>query len=123
MNIKQSFISVFSNWNNFSGRACRSEFWYFCLSVFLIAFTLSIFEVLIGIYSIETGYGPLTLFFQIIIIIPSIALTSRRLQDRGISGWWQLSQLTIVAIPVLFIIYMLPAKDDENQWGRNPLLD
>ena len=123
MNIKQSFISVFSNWNNFSGRACRSEFWYFCLSVFLIAFTLSIFEVLVGIYNIETGYGPLTLFFQIIIIIPSIALTSRRLQDRGISGWWQLSQLTIVAIPVLFIIYMLPAKDDENQWGRNPLLD
>ena len=123
MNMKQSFISVFSNWNNFSGRACRSEFWYFCLSAFLIAFTLSIFEVLIGIYSIETGYGPLTLFFQIIIIIPSIALTSRRLQDRGISGWWQLSQLTIVAIPVLFIIYMLPAKDDENQWGRNPLLD
>ena len=123
MNMKQSFISVFSNWNNFSGRACRSEFWYFCLSVFLIAFTLSIFEVLVGIYNIETGYGPLTLFFQIIIIIPSIALTSRRLQDRGISGWWQLSQLTIVAIPVLFIIYMLPAKDDENQWGRNPLLD
>ena len=123
MNIKQSFISVFSNWNNFSGRACRSEFWYFCLSVFLIAFILTIFEVLVGIYSIETGYGPLTLFFQIIIIIPSIALTSRRLQDRGISGWWQLSQLTIVAIPVLFIIYMLPAKDDENQWGRNPLLD
>ena len=123
MNMKQSFISVFSNWNNFSGRACRSEFWYFCLSAFLIAFTLSIFEVLIGIYSIETGYGPVTLFFQIIIIIPSIALTSRRLQDRGISGWWQLSQLTIVAIPVLFIIYMLPAKDDENKWGRNPLLD
>lgn len=123
MNIKQSFISVFSNWNNFSGRACRSEFWYFCLSVFLIAFILTIFEVLVGIYSIETGYGPLTLFFQIIIIIPSIALTSRRLQDRGISGWWQLSQLTIVAIPVLFIIYMLPAKDDENKWGRNPLLD
>ena len=123
MNIKQSFISVFSNWNNFSGRACRSEFWYFCLSVFLIAFILTIFEVLVGIYSIETGYGPLTLFFQIIVIIPSIALTSRRLQDRGISGWWQLSQLTIVAIPVLFIIYMLPAKDDENKWGRNPLLD
>ena len=123
MNMKKSFISVFSNWNNFSGRACRSEFWYFCLSVFLIAFTLSIFEVLVGIYNIETGYGPLTLFFQIIIIIPSIALTSRRLQDRGISGWWQLSQLTIVAIPVLFIIYMLPAKDDENKWGRNPLLD
>ena len=123
MNMKQSFISVFSNWNNFSGRACRSEYWYFLLSVFLIAFILTIFEVLLGIYSIEIGYGPLTLIFQIIVIIPSISLTSRRLQDRGISGWWQLLQLTIIAIPVLIIIFMLPAKEDENKWGRNPLLD
>ena len=123
MNMKQSFISVFSNWNNFSGRACRSEYWYFLLSVFLIAFILTIFEVLLGIYRPEIGYGPLTLIFQIIVIIPSISLTSRRLQDRGISGWWQLLQLTIIAIPILIIIYMLPAKEDENKWGRNPLLD
>ncbi len=123
MNMKQSFISVFSNWNNFSGRACRSEYWYFLLSVFLIAFILTIFEVLLGIYNTEIGYGPLTLIFQIIVIIPSISLTSRRLQDRGISGWWQLLQLTIIAIPVLIIIFMLPAKEDENKWGRNPLLD
>ena len=123
MNMKQSFISVFSNWNNFSGRACRSEYWYFLLSVFLIAFILTIFEVLLGIYSTEIGYGPLTLIFQIIVIIPSISLTSRRLQDRGISGWWQLLQLTIIAIPVLIIIFMLPAKEDKNKWGRNPLLD
>ena len=123
MNMKQSFISVFSNWNNFSGRACRSEYWYFLLSVILVAFILTIFDVLLGIYSTEIGYGPLSLIFQIIVIIPSISLTSRRLQDRGISGWWQLLQLTIIAIPILIIIYMLPAKEDENKWGRNPLLD
>ena len=123
MNMKQSFISVFSNWNNFSGRACRSEYWYFLLSVILVAFILTIFEVLLGIYSTEIGYGPLSLIFHIIVIIPSISLTSRRLQDRGISGWWQLLQLTIIAIPILIIIYMLPAKEDENKWGRNPLLD
>ena len=123
MNMKQSFISVFSNWNNFSGRACRSEYWYFLLSVILVAFILTIFEVLLGIYSTEIGYGPLSLIFQIVVIIPSISLTSRRLQDRGISGWWQLLQLTIIAIPILIIIYMLPAKEDENKWGRNPLLD
>ena len=123
MNMKQSFISVFSNWNNFSGRACRSEYWYFLLSVILVAFILTIFDVLLVIYSTEIGYGPLSLIFQIIVIIPSISLTSRRLQDRGISGWWQLLQLTIIAIPILIIIYMLPAKEDENKWGRNPLLD
>ena len=123
MNIKQSFISVFSNWNNFNGRACRSEFWYFCLSVFLIALLLALVEVVLGIFNEEIGYGPLSLLFQIIIIIPSISVTSRRLQDRGISGWWQLSYLIIIGFLVITILCMLPAKEDENKWGRNPLLD
>jgi len=123
MNITESFISVFTNWRNFHGRACRSEYWYFCLSVFLIAFLLGFVEGLVGVFNEEIGYGPLSLLFQIIIIIPSISVTSRRLQDRGISGWWQLSYLTIIGIFVIFILVMLPAKEDENKWGRNPLLD
>jgi len=44
MNIKESFISVFTNWKNFHGRACRSEYWYFVLSVALIAFVLGFVE-------------------------------------------------------------------------------
>ena len=122
MNIKESFISVFVNWKNFSGRACRSEFWYFCLSVFLISFLLALVEVVSGIFNEEIGYGPLSLLFQIIVIIPSISVTSRRLQDRGISGWWQLSYLIIIGIPVITILCMLPAKEDANKWGKNPLL-
>ena len=123
MNIKESFISVFINWKNFSGRACRSEFWYFTLSVTLISFLLALTEAAAGIFSEEFGYGPFSALFQIIVIIPSISITSRRLQDRGISGWWQLSYITIIGIFVILILLMLPAKEDENKWGRNPLLD
>lgn len=123
MNIKESFISVFTNWKNFSGRACRSEFWYFQLSITLISFLLMIPEALIGTYNYEIGYGPLTLLFTFICIIPMISVTSRRLQDRGISGWWQLSYFAIVGIFVILILLILPAKEDENKWGRNPLLD
>ena len=123
MNIKESFISVFTNWKNFHGRACRSEYWYFVLSVFLIGLVLAFIEVFLGIFSEEIGYGPLSGLFQIITFIPSIAVVSRRLQDRGISGWWQLSYITIVGIFVILILNMLPAKEDENKWGRNPLLD
>ena len=123
MNIKESFISVFTNWRNFHGRACRSEYWYFVLSVFLISFVLALVEVFFGIFDEEIGYGPLSGLFQIITFIPSIAVVSRRLQDRGISGWWQLSYITIVGIFVILILNILPAKEDENKWGRNPLLD
>ena len=123
MNIKESFISVFTNWSNFSGRACRSEYWYFYLSVILILAFLSLLEMAVGIFSEEFGYGPFSALFQIIVIIPSLAVVSRRLQDRGISGWWQLSYFTIIGIFVIIILLMLPAKEDENKWGRNPLLD
>ena len=123
MNIKESFISGFINWKNFSGRACRSEFWYFTLSVSLISFLLALVESAVGIFSEEFSYGPFSALFQIIVIIPSISITSRRLQDRGISGWWQLSYITIIGIFVILILLMLPAKEDENKWGRNPLLD
>ena len=123
MNIKDSFISVFRNWLNFSGRACRSEYWYFFLSIFIITIVLTIIEMSIGIYSYELETGPLTLLLQLIIIIPSISVASRRLQDRGISGWWQLSYITIIGIFVIFVLLMLPAKEDENKWGRNQLLD
>ncbi len=123
MNIKESFISVFTNWSNFSGRACRSEYWYFYLSVILISAFLSLLEMAGGIFSEEFGYGPFSALFQIIVIIPSLAVASRRLQDRGISGWWQLSYFTIIGIFVIIILLMLPAKEDENKWGRNPLLD
>ena len=123
MNIKESFISVFTNWKNFHGRACRSEYWYFVLSVSLIAFVLTVVEVLLGIFSEETGYGPFSGLFQIITFIPSISVTSRRLQDRGISGWWQLSYITIIGLFVILVLVILPAKENENKWGRNPLLD
>ena len=123
MNIKESFISVFTNWKNFRGRACRSEYWYFVLSVSLIAFVLVFVEGFLGIFNEEIGYGPLSGLFQIITIIPTIAVISRRLQDRGISGWWQLSYITIVGIFVILILNILPAKEDENKWGRNPLLE
>jgi uncharacterized membrane protein YhaH (DUF805 family) len=75
MNLVQSFISVFKNWNNFSGRACRSEYWFFYLSIFLITIVLTIVELLLGVFDEVTGFGPLTALFQIIIIIPNFYFT------------------------------------------------
>ena len=123
MNFKESFISVFTNWKNFSGRACRSEYWYFYLFASIVTFILTIIETILAVKNEGSVYGLLSTSFQIIIIIPYISVTSRRLQDRGISGWWQLSYPTFIGIFVIFILLMLPSKEDENKWGKNPLLD
>ena len=126
MNIKEAVVSVLKNWNNFSGRACRSEFWYFYLSYNLILILLgfvNLFFILLFTESVFLLFNIIYITFQFIIIIPYTSVASRRLQDRGISGWWQLSYITIIGIFVILIILMLPAKEDENKWGRNPLLD
>ena len=47
MSIKEACVSVFTNWNNFSGRACRSEFWYFCLALFIAGFLITFFETIL----------------------------------------------------------------------------
>tara|TARA_B100000953_G_C17800762_1_gene352024 strand:+ start:121 stop:492 length:372 start_codon:yes stop_codon:yes gene_type:complete len=123
MKMKEAVISVLTNWNNFSGRACRSEFWFFCLAAVLVQVIISIIEIATGMVDIEsTEMGILSIIFTLLILVPSISVTSRRLQDRGLSGWWQLLYLTIIGIPVIVVLNMLPAKEDENNWGRNPLL-
>jgi uncharacterized membrane protein YhaH (DUF805 family) len=123
MNMKEAVVSVLTNWNNFSGRACRSEFWYFGLAVCLVSLIISIIEIATGMVDIEsTEIGILSIIFTLLLIVPSLSVTARRLQDRGLSGWWQLLYLTIVGILVIIVLNILPAKEDENKWGRNPLL-
>ena len=128
MNMKESVISVFTNWNNFKGRACRSEFWYFVLAAFLFSFLfstiISLIEIATGIVDIDSGpeMGIVSIIFSLLLFVPSLSVTARRLQDRGWSGWWQLLYLTIVGTLVIIVLNILPAKEDENKWGRNPLL-
>jgi len=123
--MKESVVSVLTNWKNFSGRASRSEFWYFALASAILGLIVGAIELATGLISIEdpNATGPLSAILNLLLVIPSIAVTSRRLQDYGYSGWWQLSYITVIGIFVVLIWCMLPAKEDENDWGKNPLAD
>ena len=125
MNMKESVVSVLKNWKNFSGRASRSEFWYFVLASAILGAIVGGIELATGLISIENpnATGPLSSILNLLLAIPTISVTSRRLQDYGYSGWWQLSYITVIGIFVVLIWCMLPAKEDENDWGKNPLLE
>jgi uncharacterized membrane protein YhaH (DUF805 family) len=123
--MKESVVSVLKNWKNFSGRASRSEFWYFVLASAILGAIVGGIELATGLISIENpnATGPLSSILNLLLAIPSISVTSRRLQDYGYSGWWQLSYITVIGIFVVLIWCMLPAKEDENDWGKNPLIE
>tara|TARA_Y100000817_G_scaffold220010_1_gene173529 strand:- start:49 stop:423 length:375 start_codon:yes stop_codon:yes gene_type:complete len=102
----------------FSGRASRSEYWYFFLFLVLLAIVTSIIDA-----AIFPGNElmPTYSIFSLLTIIPSISAAARRLHDVDRSGWWQLLYFTIIGS--LLVLYWLIKKGDagDNKYGTNPL--
>jgi uncharacterized membrane protein YhaH (DUF805 family) len=102
---KLSFVgavkSVFVNWNKFKGVATRREYWFFVLFSALLGIVLSTVESIIW-PPVETADliealnqpTPLTGLSAIVLLIPTLSVTSRRLHDAGWSGKWLLLYIT-----------------------------
>ena len=86
MNMVDAVKSVLSQYFGFSGRARRSEYWYWILATFLVAVVIAIIELALGISN--EGSGPISTIFSLATFFPGLAVTFRRLHDTGRSGWW-----------------------------------
>ena len=103
MDIQTSIKTCFNKYATFSGRASRSEYWFFVLFGILGGIVALIIDVMILGYSIESEYTPINSIFSLVLIIPTIAAACRRLHDVNKSGWWQLISITIIGIIPLMI--------------------
>ncbi|MCD6581620.1 MAG: DUF805 domain-containing protein [Desulfuromusa sp.] len=91
MTFQESIRVCFSKYADFSGRADRSEYWWFILFIVIVSLATSmVSSVLSGLFSLGT-------------LLPSIAAATRRLHDTNRSGWWQL----ILFIPVIGAIVLI----------------
>ena len=117
MDIQTSIKTCFNKYATFSGRASRSEYWFFILFGVLGGIVTLIIDVMILDYSIESEYTPINLIFSLILIIPSIAVACRRLHDVNKSGWWQLIWLTIIGGILLLIWYFKEGEKRKNRFG------
>ena len=134
--------SGFMNYFKFSGRAVRSEYWYWVLFTFLAAIVFNIYDLYVFGLDLTPGatqFTPVTWAFQAITFIPSIALGARRLHDTNRSGWWQLlslvavsgplavaflhfsawALLTLAIIIILIVWFCEEGDDEENRFGIN----
>jgi len=138
----QAFIRFFKNYANFTGRASRSEFWWVCLWMFIAFFGVGIVFGIIGAiadaswrssydYGYSYGYGSsgseiLGGFFGVIliiaflgIVIPSIAITWRRLHDANMPGpLYFITFVPYVGSLVVLIFMFLSPKPEGRRYDR-----
>ena len=114
MSFSQAITICFTKYANFSGRATRSEFWWF----YLFALLLGWFASLVGA-TIDPVWGPnaLNTVVNLALFLPIISAGTRRLHDIGKSGWWQLLMLTVIGIILLIIWWARIGIQEENEYG------
>ena len=76
-----------------------------------------IIDVMILGYSIESEFTPINSIFSLVLIIPTIAVTCRRLHDVNKSGWWQLLWITIIGGIVLIVWNATEGEKKKNRFG------
>ena len=113
------FLLAFKKWNDFDGRANRSEYWYFVLFSFIIGIIFNIIDfTLLGYDPMDaTSIGILSGIFNLVCIIPSLSITVRRLHDVNKSGWNMLWALTIIGAFYVLYLEIIKGSEGDNRYG------
>lgn len=108
-----------SKFADFSGRARRREYWTFALVNCLIAMLLLILGLAFGEDSPASNI--MVTIFYLIMLVPSLSVSVRRLHDIGKSGWYMfLSLIPLIGGLILLVWALMDSEPGENQYGKNP---
>lgn len=117
MSFTEAIRSVLTQYAGFSGRARRSEFWYWAL-----------FQIVIGVIAwmldraaFNAAYGS---WFSIIVslglLLPSLAVAVRRLHDTSRRGWWLLIVILPVIGSIILLVFYVQDSHPDNTYGPSP---
>ena len=135
MDFQTSIKTCFKKYAEFSGRASRSELWWFALFCLIGGIVTAIFDTMVLGYSSE-GDGPINLIFTVITTLPTIAVACRRLHDINFSGWYvglyfAISYIDnffdtkyvfyLISTIIFYSVCSLKGTDGKNRFGNKPL--
>ena len=112
MSFFEAIGSVFRNYANFSGRARRSEYWYFYLFHFLVSMVFGTVETVASLgdndafFRLWSGLGSL---YSLAVLLPAMAVSWRRLHDIGRSGWNFMIPIAIAVVMSVVLVYAVAA--------------
>ncbi|MDE6392604.1 MAG: DUF805 domain-containing protein [Muribaculaceae bacterium] len=107
------------NYCNFSGRASRSDYWWYVLFTMILGVVIGF---VLGIF----GAGPTTVsviqsLVSLALLLPGLGLSVRRLHDISKSGWWIfISLVPLIGAILLIVWFCKPSDPGMNQYGPEP---
>lgn len=124
MNMTEAVKTCFTKYFTFSGRARRSEFWWFALFLTIAGFGTSFLDNIFFGLSPISDIGPFNGLFNLATLVPAFSVGARRLHDKGRSGWWQLL-LLLPLIGLIILIVWWASKGDKgsNRFGNDQLAE
>jgi uncharacterized membrane protein YhaH (DUF805 family) len=108
------YLKVLRQYADFAGRARREEYWMFALVNVIILVVLAILDSVLK-------FGFLAVLYLLAVLLPSWAVSVRRLHDTGRSGWWHLIGIIPLIGGIVLIVFL--ATDGErqpNSYGPDP---
>ena len=115
------YLKVLRNYAVFSGRARRKEYWMFVLFSIIFSIVLTIIDVVTGLYSKTYDIGLLTTIYSLAVLVPTLAVSVRRLHDTNRSGWWYFIALVPLAGAIILLVFFaMNSQPGDNQYGPNP---
>ena len=110
-----------SKYIDFTGRARRSEFWWFYLFTLLVSIVASILDAILGTdYDGSLSGGVINTIAGLALVLPSIAVAIRRLHDTSRVGWWILIGLVPIVGWIILIVFYVQDSHGDNKYGPSP---
>lgn len=103
-------------WN---ARSTRSEYWWWTLFAFIVAFVAAIIDTAVFSADMATGgIGPVGVITSLALFLPGLSLWIRRLHDTDRSGWWVwILLIPIIGLIITLVFVLLPSKMGPTRWN------